>query len=524
MLRRTQPSVLVHMSRVLDNSFRENPAVLLNTESTFASKQRKVWISIGTLALLRVGDIWRDGQLELAPDYELENFLDLKICSESSVLVKAGLNLEEQGFLLPRAEHPWHMECTQSYCLMIELPQNRRLIVPCIELIRFYFGSSSNLLTKLFLPPLVREALYTKPHFDKTNGRLTLQLAAGISGASAADIGRMHLEPHAWRVAVHVGTSLLKRSISSQGVYPQAYFPFEGATNVCASGKWLSFQDAPKATFVVFSLRSCTHSFPFRSLRYSKNDTDLNSARKKSIGQNRSIPQIVRKSADDSPDQQLIENDPSNTLTKKTQPSWGSPRFPDLIRKAIWKDRLLIEPPLDKIFDSRQPNDVQHSAVGNTGSSRRARPVDFEIRARQKAEFPPPEFLRGVVEELEALDNFSIHLLTDSYEDAWTIPITVLVSDDGEIDSRLFVVEGHNQLRERRMAIFVVNSKSESVQIAVIESTPVHVKLYLPSEKNNMDITETLTCAAADFLSRPEPKTEDILFLIRWVFDVPSAI
>jgi hypothetical protein len=125
LLRRTQPSVLVHLSRVLDTSFRENPAVLLSPEATFTSRQRKVWISVGTLPLLGIGDIWRNSQLEMRLDYELEHFTDLDINSETAVLIKAGLNLEEKGFLLSLAEHPWHRQCTQSYCLMVELPQNR---------------------------------------------------------------------------------------------------------------------------------------------------------------------------------------------------------------------------------------------------------------------------------------------------------------------------------------------------------------------------------------------------------------
>lgn len=112
----------------------------------------------------------------------------------------------------------------------MELPHNRRLIIPCAELIRFYFGSSSNLVTKLFLPPLSRDVLYSKPHFDKATGRLTLQLATNISGVSAADIGRLHMDPVAWRAALHVGASLLKSSVTGQGAYPQAYFPFNGRT------------------------------------------------------------------------------------------------------------------------------------------------------------------------------------------------------------------------------------------------------------------------------------------------------
>ncbi|WP_423043626.1 hypothetical protein [Undibacterium sp. Dicai25W] len=519
LLRRTQPSVLVHLSRVLNTSFQKNPALLLASDCTFASRQRKVWVSIGTLPLLRIGDIWRNGQLAATPDYELEQFLSLEINAETAVLVKAGLNLEEKGFLLPRTEHPWHMECTQSYCLMVELQENLRLIIPCMELIRFYFGSSSNLLTKLFLPPLVRDTLYNKSHFDKNSGRLTLQLAAGISGVSAADIGRIHMDPHAWRTAVHVGASLLKGSVSGQGAYPQAYFPFEGQTDLIASGKWLSFQDDPRATFIAYSLRSCSYPFPFRSLRYDVKDRSPSSVRKNGQEKNESGARIVRKSASDSPDQQLIETDASNKLTKQTRPGWGAARFPDLTLKTIWRNRVLSEPSANNVFGGTRPSDVQHSAVGSQDSERRARPIDFEIRAKQQSEFPVPEFLRAIVDELEVLDGFNIQLLTNSEQDGWTIPITVLVSEDGEIDASLFIERGENRLRERRVAVFSVEYETECIKIVAVESSPVHMKLYLPSNDDETDLVETLACAASDFISRPEPKTENASHLIRWVFD-----
>lgn len=524
LLRRTQPSVLVHLSRVLNTSFQGNPALLLAPDCTFASRQRKVWVSIGTLPLLRIGDIWRNGQLACTPDYELEQFLDLEINTQTALLIKAGLNLEDKGFLLPRTEHPWHMECTQSYCLMVELSQNRRLIIPCMELIRFYFGSSSDLLTKLFLPPLIRDTLYSKPHFDKSSGRLSMQLAAGISGASAADIGRMHMDPHAWRTAVHVGTSLLKGSLSSQGAYPQAYFPFEGQTDLFVSGKWLSFQDDPRATFIAYSLRSCSHPFPFRSLRYDVKDRTLASAHKNIRTQNESDTRVARKSAEDSPDQQLIDNDASSKLAKQRRPTWGSVRFPDLTQKTIWKNRALSETSTNSAFDGTRSTDVQHSAVGAPGSERRVRPIDFEIRAKQNSEFPAPDFLREIVDELKSLEGFKIQLLTDSEQDGWTIPITVLVSEDGEIDVNLFIEINANQLRERRIAVFSVEYKTEYVKIVAIESSPVHIKLYLPSKDDETDLLETLSCAASDFISRPEPKTEDVAQLIRWVFDLPDAM
>lgn len=201
---------------MLDPNFSDDPSKLLSPDSTAPARfQRKVWVSVGTLPVLRIGDIWRDGKLAAAPEYQLEQFPNLRIDDATVHLVKAGLNLDDKGFLIPLSEHPWHLQCTHSYCVMVELGDGRRIIIPCIELIRFYFGSSSNLLTKLFLPPLQRKSLYGHARFDNATRCLVLHLAEKISGASAADIGRLHLNPVAWRAAVHVGTSALKTSLAN---------------------------------------------------------------------------------------------------------------------------------------------------------------------------------------------------------------------------------------------------------------------------------------------------------------------
>ncbi len=99
--RRKQPSVFVHLSRVKDERFRNDPSVLLSPEGTAPAQfQKRAWISIGTLPLLRIGDIWRDGQLDAQPDYELEEFKCIQIDAKTTTLIKAGLNIGDAGFLL----------------------------------------------------------------------------------------------------------------------------------------------------------------------------------------------------------------------------------------------------------------------------------------------------------------------------------------------------------------------------------------------------------------------------------------
>ena len=519
LIRRKQPSLLLHLSRVLDSNYRDDPSVLLSPASTTPAKfQRKIWISVGTLPRLRIGDIWRNGQLEVSPDYQLESFVDLHIDDTTVSLIKAGLNLDGKGFLLPISEHPWHMQCTHSYCVTVELPDNRRLIIPCIELIRFYFGSCNNLVTRLFSPTLRREALYTKPQFDKTTGRLVLELAEKIAGASAADIGRMHLDPVAWHAAVRVGASLLKPSLAKQSVYPQAFFPFEGKTTLIAAGKWLPLEDQAQATFIVYNLRSCSHPFPFRSLRYTSKDRVQVSTQD---GRARSSqpPKRRYQSARDAHDQSFVEQDASNSLTPKIKQIRLEPRFPDLRKKTIWKNKQLLLSETSRPIAGSVASAVQHAAIGEPGSDRRIRSMDFEILSKMDpGQQAAPEFLRDALKELMQLQGLHIELLTESEEDGWTVPVTILSNEDGEIDLSLCIEEEAGTFRLRRTSVFALKHDREHVSVVFIEASPVHMKLYSTTGNDPEEIWQTLRCAAGDFIHRRESETENLAVLINWVF------
>lgn len=454
------------------------------------------------------------------PDYQIEHFPDLRIADTTVHLVKSGLNLDDKGFLLPLSEHPWHLQCTHSYCVMVELDDGRRIIIPCIELIRFYFGSSSGLITKLFLPPLQRKSLYVNTRFDNATRRLVLHLAEKISGASAADIGRLHLDPNAWRAAAHIGTSALKASVSNQHVYPQAIFPFEGNTTLIAAGKWLSLGDQANATFLIYNLRSCSHPFPFRALSYKMHAAQRGSRTSNQSGLQESTgPQ--RRSAPDSACQSIVEQDPSNRLAVKTKPVPLEPRFPDLKRKAVWKEKTLIDADAVGGALGRAGESVDRASVGEAGSEQRIRPVDLAIvlgdpEKRRRA----PAFWRDAVDELGELNGFDIELLTASDEDGWTVPITAFSNDDGEIDPRLFVEGAAGMLRLRRASAFAVKKKQEHISIVVIESSPSYFKLYTTDGKRADEIHRTLRCAAGDYAFSPRSDVSSISELIvAWVFD-----
>lgn len=507
---------------MLDSNFRDDPSVLLSPDSTSPAKfQRKVWISSGTLPLLRIGDIWRDGKLEASPDYQLECFADLRIDSTTIHLIKAGLNLDDKGFLLPLSEHPWHLQCTHSYCLMVELHGNRQIIIPCIELIRFYFGSSSGLITKLFLPPLERRSLYGNARFHAPTRRLVLELAEKISGASAADIGRLHLDPIAWRAAVHIGTSAMKASVANQNIYPQAIFPFEGDTTLIASGKWLSLGDQANATFLVYRLRSCSYAFPFRTLSYKAHDAQSASRTPNQTDQPGTVGSSL--SASDSRDQSIVEQDASNSLASKTKPLRLEPRFPDLRNKAIWKEKRLISAETDGCTTRGKASSsaVDRASIGEAGSEQRIRPVEFAMILADPGKLRrAPVFLRQTIDELARLNGFDIELLTESDEDGWTVPITALSDKDGEIDLQLFLSGPDGMLRLRRVSVFAIKRGKEHLSVVFIEAWPVHIKIYATSGQSANEIYETISCSVADYLSRPECKIQDIVEMIKFMFEI----
>lgn len=501
LVRRKQPSVLVHLSRVADNRFLTDPSVLLSPLCTRSAQfQKRVWVSVGTLALLRIGDIWRDSQLVLRPDYELEKFDNVQISKDSTSLVKAGLKLDEGGFLPPLSEHPWHLQCTMSYCLMVQLPESRRMLIPSLELVRFYFGSSSNLLSKLFLPPLKRESLFSSAMLDPKTRKLQIDLAERMSGASAADIGRVSMDPVAAHAARIIGASCLRASTSGQLIYPQAIFPYEGTTDLIASGKWLSHGDAPRSTFLVYSLRSCSHPFPFRSLQYN---TLGGSSRPNSPSEGESTDDSTkanRRAASDPKDQSLVERDASNLLSRKTNYFREPSRFPDLDKKPIWRNKMSFTPTSEEAPCGSAGQSVDSAAVGDVGSNQRVRPVDLAVitnAANWNLNSVPP-FLRNTVAALGRLEGVSVELLTQSQHDGWTAPISVLANLDGEVDPRLMIVNTNGELRMRRAAIFALKRKSKHWHIVVIESEPPHTKIY-PATTRQDEAFAKMRWAAIDF-------------------------
>ena len=362
--------------------------------------QRSIWIPVGYLPHIRIGDVWQDGSLFREPDYSTIE-LKLRIFPEHTRIIKSGVSREENSdFILPFERHPFHKDHTNSYCLMVE-NEKATLIIPSTELIRFYFGSSSNLIARLFAPPFEENKLWTSVKQDENN--IThIGLAPGISGYSAADVSRIALNETAKRAARLVSESCMAAAAMREKVYPKAIFPFFGETILLVSGIWLYPSDPSRKVFLVFRILSCSHPFPFGSLRYTMEKKSIAMSTSDADSANDKGTHSIARSDDRKKNLPLDNHGPSNRLSKREISIKRYVRFPDLAIKTI--RRMENESPLTVYF-SGKTSEVNSLGSGEGGSGKGRRAIDL-VDANQAPDpsthplFNTPfwEMLYGLVE------------------------------------------------------------------------------------------------------------------------------
>lgn len=465
--RRTQPVYRVLISPVLGD-LSQTPI------EVDVSDQREAWLPIGTLPMVCIGDIWQNGERLSQPDYQQESF-DVQIMPASADVVKAGLAIEDQ-FLLPLNEHPWHRGATQSYCISIQMKDGRRLIVPCMEIIRFYFGSSSSLLHKLFTVPLDESSLFSEKTFDETTGHLHLKLASKISKGSAENIGRIALCKEAKRSAAGIYTSCLDKAGGT--AYPYTRLPFVGLTTLKASGKWLSFAGKENSTFVVYRLQSCSHAFPFKSLTYEVDSLTAHSDKMKQDNANKGNKGNVMAGSGGGEKGALSNTDPSTKLGSKTRKVFGKAQFPDLLKKRVWLEKIDTTNP-SGVFMKHADNTIEQVAFGEAVHDGEGRGTDI-VRAGEERGYEPDKF------KLPSFVKLAIKIATDRLTKAGikfpvfarvmiapgntepVFPLPRLVDEDGVIDSITSCSNAGEEIRQRQACFLRVEHESgELVTFAV---------------------------------------------------------
>ncbi len=481
--RRSQACIRIAISPVICDPTDHD--ALLPAAATDSNGQRQKWIPVSMLPYVRIGDIWHDGKQIHSPPYQEEIFKDIEISRGTTDFIKAGLAIDNE-FVLPLTQHPGHRLQTQSYCISVALPNKKRMVIPCIEIIRFYFGSSSSLLHRLFSTQISCDHLWKDTHFDNLSGRLHLKLSEGISGASASDIGRIALDKDAWYAARMIFNICQLALRSGNPVYTYTGFPFAGTTNLVVSGKWLSYGPEENSTFVVYRLQSCSHPFPFTSLTYDVSDAEKirnRKARSKNQAKTDESKKLCGNGAEGGK-QTLSDDDPGKSRTGKEYRIKAHPRFPDLTNKPVWRERYdTVDAP--GIF-LKLTHDDEYVSVGENIGNSKIRAVDIvsEICTGISADDASvPKFVRaGIKAAIKnarlAVSRVSSRLITIPGYSHPVISLPNLIDEEGEINPVSLHEDIYGQHRNRRGCFVEINNGDTiHCKIFIVEAESVAAKM-----------------------------------------------
>ncbi|SFN48229.1 hypothetical protein SAMN05660284_01592 [Formivibrio citricus] len=510
--RRTQPSFQVAMSPILVDL--NDTQALLSPTATDISEQRRPWCSLGILPFLRVGDIWKSGKLLRQPDYQLQTFVNLEINQDTTALIKAGLSTENKQFLLPLREHPWHRSHTQAYCLRIQLPDDHQIVIPCWELIRFYFGSSSRLIHTIFQYTLKKEMLFTDNITTHGGHGLHLVLADGIPGRSAADIGRIAMSNVAWRSVLRVASSCLRASTQGELIYPNTFFPFEGKTNLVVAGKWLPLGKQENMTFMVFNIRSCSHPFPFESLKYECSTQKNPAIAQQKESSSETKPSIARTSQEN--ENIILKNvDPGKNLSSALTSHGNDIRFPDLENKEVWRAAEIDKSDHGSVALIHADNSVEVHATGTPVAYDSIRAVELTLGKGMLSTIRQatlPRFLREALKTLQENGNLKIRLL---YPDSSRSPVIIvpkIINDEGEIHLGCHFQYTNGSRRPRKAAVLIVAKPCQTDYVVVLEGSTRETRLQIikidagkdGTFSNNIDIQRVVALAIVQAPSIPQ--------------------
>ncbi len=444
-----QPSIKVAISPLKDPG---QPLNLFSRIETAVEQQRDVWMPVGSLPLLRVGDIWKGGAVSVKPMYESYTFDALHIHPKTITYLKAGVSVDEH-FLLPFGEHPWHHRHTHSYCVLIDAG-DVNLVVPGAEMIRFYYGSASQLVLRLFTGVMSPERLWQAKHYNQETGHLHLKLADRLSGVSAPDIGRIALSDTAYRAASYVYQHCASAFSQRQPAFPYMGFPFHGSTTLTASGMWLSFKGQEKATFLAFHIDSCSYPFPFRSLTYEADDRKARSPQR---GAGTS-DEDGRKNVDRAKQAILSDGDPGKAKSSRASIFDSPIRFPDLKRKQVRRERV-VSCSSPGIWIRHKDGVLEQLAMGEADDSVGVRGGGVQARLRPGEDNGPldrlPRWVRAGIDLAYARvkkegERLTHKILIPPGENSPVVQLPIVIDEDGVVDESCLhqMPDGHRRTRQ----------------------------------------------------------------------------
>lgn len=298
---------------------------------------RMVPIGVGQLPLLRMGSLWRDGKLEMLRSGVEQVFaLDIPPGQPNYHIATDKVGL---AGLVPFRAHRLMGYGKNTKCVV--LPHNgdpAGIIIPAVELIRFYYANSTRLSKAIFDGDFVHSpsSIYD-PDYTGLDGKLAVVCRRqDVSDDDCWTIARILNSQPALDGARRVNDSMMRDFANTRRANPECAFPFAGKTRIKALCKKVGY--AP-ARWLVLSLVSCSAPFPYEDLQVMADNDGRQADPETDLPDQAKIP-INRPSKDDGQELkpfqlQSVKEPDRETLPKRLELSEDS--FQALQGKKIKK-------------------------------------------------------------------------------------------------------------------------------------------------------------------------------------------
>lgn len=256
------------------------------------SKTQKVLVGCSLLPILKIGSFWCNGvniKLSSKKDYTTLE-VNLLIDASTSELTdyKSSPKLFQGNYYVEIEKNKLSKLLIIDYPKSIEGKKFDKLIIPCIEVLRFYYARSSQLIRAL-----LNNQLGQKPNGKKVKNEDSNKIYNPDITHSYCDSGVAHIHlrqtipdkdaAHVARIAFSQYANLQARNIYGSGIKNESNLsqflvevrpPFEGTTTLVFEGKSVASAESSEIgwSFLVFQIKSCSHPFPFTQLTFSRDN------------------------------------------------------------------------------------------------------------------------------------------------------------------------------------------------------------------------------------------------------------
>lgn len=291
------------MSKLREADLKKARGLRLGVNASFDYSSRwspqEVLLQIGLFPFLPIGTVWRNGKYVFSLRADLER-LSLNILPGDPEFHRASSReatglVDEKGnreyrYLIPGRDKGYQVPTggLEAQCFVLRLPATptasypTTVVIPCTELIRFYYCNSSALTYALFNGELEHyrnppgdNGVFSRERSVLTGPTRHVQLRSAMRDEDAEVIARLAYDPAAYEGAAMIFSGLAKGKLDRQAqgaTFPVSRPPFIGDTELTFRGKTI-IQNGMK-TILVLQIESCTGEVPWTESPTFRRDND----------------------------------------------------------------------------------------------------------------------------------------------------------------------------------------------------------------------------------------------------------